>query len=122
MMYSVELTFKDFLGNERTGTYTFHLSESELLELEYKTNGELKRTLTALSEGMHDPEALTGFFTMFIKAAYGEMSSDGLTFDKTEEIWNKFYRSNAYNDLFMKVMTDDNAAIDLINGTMPKNE
>lgn len=121
-MYSIEIPFKDFLGQDRIGKYTFHLSESELLELEYKTGGELRRTLNVLSEGTENTVDLAGFFAMFIKAAYGEMSPDGLTFDKTEEIWNRFYRSNAYNELFMKVMTDDNSAIDLINGSMPKTE
>lgn len=121
-MYSVDITFKDFLGNERTNTYCFHLSESELLELEYRTNGELKRTLDNLSKGTYDTESLVGFFTMFIKAAYGEVSADGLTFDKTEDVWNKFYRSNAYNEFFMKICTDDNAAIDLINGAMATSE
>jgi hypothetical protein len=121
-MYKISIPFTDFLGNEHEKEYQFNLTESELLELEYKTDGRLRKTLEALSNGSTDTVDLAGFFAMFIKAAYGEISADGITFDKDETVWNKFYRSNAYNNLFMQVMTNDEAAINLINGAMPKQD
>lgn len=117
-MYRISIPFKDYFGNEHEKEYLFQLLPSEVLQLEADTNGGLRTAITDLSNG-RDPKDLTKFFSMLVKASYGEISSDGMLFDKSEEVWNKFYRSPAYDQFFMKIMTTDSTAINFINGILP---
>ena len=51
--------------------------------------------------------------------SYGEKSADGRRFVKSEKLSEEFSQTNAYSQLFMKLATDDKAAVAFINGIMP---
>lgn len=118
-MYRTKIEYEDFLGNPREKEVTFHLSESELLEFEAKTDHGLRKMIDSILED-HDELDITNFMVAFVKASYGEISQDGSIFDKSDDVWNKFYRSPAYDKFFMKVMTDEEASIEFINKTIEK--
>lgn len=52
--------------------------------------------------------------------SYGKPSLDGIKFEKSDEIWDNFYRSNAYSELFTELVTDAAKAADFINKIIPK--
>ena len=53
--------------------------------------------------------------------SYGEKSADGRRFVKSEELSKEFTQTNAYSQLFMKLATDDKAAVAFINGIIPES-
>lgn len=119
-MYRINIPFKDYFGGDHEIEYTFQLTTSEVLEIEASTDGSLRSAIEALDHG-RDPKDLTNFFSMLVKASYGKISDDGMLFDKSEDVWNRFYRSPAYNIFFMKIITNDSTAINFINGILPND-
>lgn len=117
-MYRINIPFKDYFGNDHEKEYMFQLTQSEMLQFEAETDNGLRKTLEALSEG-REPNDLVAFFSMMVKASYGEISDDGMIFDKSEDVWNRFYRSPAYDQFFMKLVTTDSTAINFLNGILP---
>lgn len=118
-MYKTTISYDDFLGNPRVKEATFHLSESELLQFEAETDHGLRKMITIILED-HDDLDITRFMLAFVKASYGEISPDGSIFDKSDDVWNRFYRSPAFDKFFMKVMTDGDEAVEFINKTIEK--
>ena len=55
-----------------------------------------------------------------LKMSYGRPSLDGIKFEKSDELWDDFYRSNAYSDLFTELVTDAAKAAEFINEIIPK--
>ena len=47
-------------------------------------------------------------------------SADGVHFIKNEEVWQEFASTNAYNDLYMELITDSAKASEFFNGIMQK--
>lgn len=113
------IKFTDFLNNVREQDYRFNLTEAELIELDLATDGGLKNLLEKLTDHQDVP-ALSGFFKDFIKRSYGVISDDGIDFIKNDEVWERFYRSNAYNALYMELITNEDAAMDFISKVFPK--
>lgn len=120
-MFVYTCNYVDFLGNEREEIFRFNLSQTELVNYELTTEGGVKQLIEKMIQAQDTP-SLTKFTQEFIKASYGEISPDGRRFDKSEELWNKFYRTNAYDELFMKMVTDSQFAIDFIDGVMPAED
>ena len=120
-MYRISIDYTDYLGNKRTKDATFNLTQSEMLEFEAKTDHGLRKLIKSIMDE-HDDLDITNFMVSFVKASYGEITPDGSMFDKSEEVWNRFYRSPAYDKFFMKVMTEDDAAMEFINQTISKNQ
>ena len=71
---------------------------------------------------MNDDKAgLYKLFEDLIKSSYGQKSEDGLHFRKSDQIWDNFYDSPAYEALFMEIMSDTDAAVSFFKGIMPKD-
>lgn len=58
-------------------------------------------------------------FESLIKMSYGRKSLDGRKFEKTEEIWNDFYQTEAYSILFTELVTDARKAAEFVNKIIP---
>lgn len=102
------IKFRDYDDNERETTAYFNLNESELAELIEEFGGRDSLTnLFANIKESGDGHRLTTFMRAIIKKAYGIKSGDGLRMKKTEEIWENFYQSEAYNEFFLGVMSSD---------------
>ena len=119
-MLKKTITYKDYNGVERTETHRFNLSESELVKMEMSINGGFvemaKRVIDA-----QDAPSLIKIFEDLISKSYGVMSADGKHFDKSEEITKEFMNTEAYNQLFMELVTDANAASEFFNGIVPSD-
>ena len=120
-MYKVNIVSKNFLDIEVEEEFSFNLNRSELLELEARTNGGLRKLINDLSDH-HESKDLVAFMSTFIKASYGVLSPDGRRFDKNDDVWEDFYRTNAYDKLFMELITDDEKALRFISNVLPAEE
>ena len=58
-------------------------------------------------------------FKKLILMSYGEKSADGKRFIKSKELSEAFSQSEAYNKIFMEIVTDSKAAAEFANGIMP---
>lgn len=112
------ITYKDFLGNERTEDFRFHLSSAELAEMELSTSGGMERMLNTIVKTQDTPKLIKIFKDLILKS-YGEVSNDGKRFMKSEEMSRAFEESNAYDNLFMELVTDSNKAADFFKGIVP---
>lgn len=119
-MYIKKIKFKDFNDNEREQDFYFNLRKDELAKLTAKYGQNFEQRVRNMA--MNDDKAgLYKLFEDLIKSSYGSKSEDGLHFRKSDEIWNDFYDSPAYEALFMEIMTDSDVATAFFKGIMPKD-
>jgi hypothetical protein len=116
-----EITYKDFNDEEVTETFYFNLSKAELVEMEMShEGGGLAESLQRMIAS-EDKKAIITEFKGIILGAYGKRSDDGRRFMKSQEFRDEFESSEAYSELFMELITDTGAAIEFVNGIIPKN-
>jgi hypothetical protein len=113
------ITFEDFNGNNVNEDHYFHLSKSDLVELEVSHKGGLKDWITHIIE-IEDAKALIEEFKKLILSSYGKKSGDGRRFIKTAALREEFESSPAYEELFMELVTDADKAAEFVNGVVPK--
>lgn len=117
-MIKETITYKDFLGNERTEDFRFHLTEAELLKMEMGISGGFIEYTNRIVAAQNAPEIIR-VFEELLQKSYGVMSPDGKRFMKTPELLQEFIETEAYSQLFTKLATDDEAAAKFINGVVP---
>lgn len=115
------MTYEDFNGNKRTDTFYFNLTKLECLELDLGVEGGMEGYLNNLVE-QQDFRSLVKEFKKIILASIGQKSSDSKQFIKNDEIRNGFAATNAFVDLFMRMATDTQFAIDFMNQVIPQIE
>ena len=113
-----KIKYTDFNGVEREEEFMFNLTEAEITEMELTTDGGLSDLIKKIISAQDTPEIIKTFKMLLLKS-YGEKSADGRRFIKSEELTEAFTQTNAYSQLFMKLATDDKAAIAFINGIIP---
>lgn len=119
-MLKKTMTYVDYDGNERTEDFYFNLSKAELMEMELGTSGGLEQMINNIIAAQDTPRIIEMFKKIVLKA-YGQKSSDGKHFRKSEEISKDFAETEAYSDLFMELATNTEAASAFINGIVPKD-
>lgn len=120
-MLKKTITYTDYNDVERTEDFYFNLTKSELVEMELSTEGGLMSKLERLS-GDPDGVEIMQIFKDIILKSYGEKSSDGKRFIKSEEISEAFSQTEAYNTLFMELVTDAEKAAEFAEAIIPNFE
>ena len=119
-MLKKTITYTDYNGVERTEDFYFNLTEAECVELEMGTTGGLSETMKKMVQ-TQDMPSIIKMFKNIVLNAYGEKSSDGRRFIKSEEISVAFSQTEAYSKLFMELTRNGEQYIsDFINGIIPK--
>lgn len=116
-MYTKEIKYIDFNGDERTEDYMFHISRSEAQELELSISGGMSAYLRKMIADKNG-HAIVQNMKNIILLAVGEKSEDGRRFVKSEEMRNAFYQSAAYDALFEELTTNAEACTDFVNGAL----
>ena len=116
-MIAKTITYTDFNDVERTETFYFHLTEPELAEMEVKAHG-LADYFKRITESKNTEDIMSAFKEL-LRMSYGVKSDDGRRFIKSEELTQDFISTNAYNELFMELATNEDAAIAFCNGIIP---
>ena len=113
-----KIKYTDFNGVEREEEFMFNLTEAEITEMELTTDGGLSDSIKKIIAAQDTPQIIKVFKMLLLKS-YGEKSADGRRFVKSDKLSEEFSQTNAYSQLFMKLATDDKAAVAFINGIMP---
>ena len=113
-----KIKYTDFNGLEREEEFMFNLTEAEITEMELTTDGGLSDSIKKIIAAQDTPQIIKVFKMLLLKS-YGEKSADGRRFVKSDKLSEEFAQTNAYSQLFMKLATNDKAAVAFINGIMP---
>ena len=117
-MYIKEVTITDFRGKERTVECCFNLTESELVELQYSKRGGFEASAQRMIDEEDHPAILNAYEEVILKA-YGEISQDGLHFDKSPEISKRFKCTPMFDQIFMELCTQDDAFDNFMRNVLP---
>lgn len=117
-MLKKTIKYEDYNGVKREENFYFNLSKAELTEMEFGTEGGYADMVEKIVKAMDQPAILRVFKDLILKS-YGEKSADGKRFIKSPEISLAFSQTEAYNELFMELMSDTDAAIKFFNGILP---
>lgn len=118
-MLKETMTYKDFNGIERTEDFYFNLTKTELTKMEMTTAGGLAERIQKIVAAQDVPAIMEVFEDLILKA-YGVKSPDGKRFEKSPELSAQFAQTAAYDQLFMKLATDADAASRFVNGIVPE--
>lgn len=122
-MLAEPITYVDFNGNERTETFYFNLSQAEVTEWEVSRKGGLSELIKLIMAEQDIPK-LMDIFKQIIIRSYGKKSADGRLFEKEDADGHKlvaeFMATNAYSNLYMKLATNAQAAVDFIHAVVPE--
>lgn len=120
-MFIKEVTYEDFNGNQQTRKYMFNLSKAELLEMQLSIGGGLTEYAKRITEAQDTP-ALAELFKKLLLMSYGEKSDDGQSFIKKRngvKLADEFEQTAAYAELYTELATNEQSAIEFINGIIP---
>ncbi len=116
-----KITYTDWDGNERTEDFWFHLSQAEITKMELSTEGGIEKWVTTIVNDRNGKDIVDTFEKIILKA-YGKKSLDGRRFEKSEELSKEFSETPAYDQLFVRLVTDTDEAVEFFNGIMPEVE
>ena len=119
-MLKETIKYTDYDGNEREEDFYFNLSKAELTEMQLSAEGGLEKRIQKIVSSQNGKEIMDLFKTILLKA-YGEKSDDGKRFIKNQGLRDSFEQSEAYSELFMKLVTDAEFATKFMTGIIPKD-
>lgn len=117
-MIKQTIKYTDYNGVERTEDFYFNLTKAELTQMELEMPGGMSNVLNRIVKEERVPELIKIFKDLILRS-YGVKSDDGKRFIKNKEVLDEFVQSEAYSELYMKLVTDAKAAADFINGIVP---
>ena len=117
-MLKKTINYTDFNGEKRTEDFYFNLTKAQLMELELGKSGGLTAYIEKITNAQSGPEILA-LFKELILIAYGEKDPEGKRFIKNDALREAFSQTEAYSELFMELVSDDEAAAKFINGIVP---
>lgn len=117
-MFSDIISYEDFNGETQTQEIFFNISKMEALELEAAHPEGYAKMLDEIAKKEDIAEILAAFKDI-VKLAYGVKSEDGKRFVKSEEAFKEFEESPVYDEFMMKLISEENYALDFILGALP---
>ncbi|MBR3720628.1 MAG: hypothetical protein IKN09_02690 [Clostridia bacterium] len=117
-MLKEKIKYVDYNGLEREEDFYFNLNKVELVELQLNTPGGFDKKLSEAIEKQDIPSIVSIVKDLVIKS-YGVKSEDGKRFIKSKDLTDSFVQSEAYNTLFMKIVSDADYATKFINSIIP---
>lgn len=123
-MWKETITYTDFNDVERTEDFYFNLSKAELIKMNTDSKGDLSDELTRILDN-DDKKGLMRYLYDIILKSYGEKSEDGRRFvkvnDKGMSLGEEFEQSDAFSELYIKLLDNDDALSNFTKGIMPKD-
>ena len=118
-----------FTEKEVTEEHYFHISKSDLVEMEMEEHGSKYekdgKELTGMQAKLQrvidseDGKAIMTEFKDIIRRAYGK--KDGDRFLKSAAIWEDFSATEAFSQLLWELCTNADEAAEFMNGIVPGN-
>lgn len=113
-MISKTITYVDYNGVEKKGTFWFNMSRADLIDLEMSEDGSWFDRIKKLVSEQKTREAYV-MIERFIKDAYGVKTPDG-GFDKDPKHLKAFRDSEAYSELIWGFVQNPDQFADFVNG------
>ena len=117
-MIKKNITYFDFDGEERTDAFYFNLSKAELMDIELDYDGNMSRAMNTMLE-KRDMKGVLGLLGKLVRKAYGEKSADGRRFLKNQELEDSFATTDAYSNLLIELVNDENKLRAFVTGVIP---
>lgn len=117
-MYKKTIKYEDYNGEEREEDFYFNLTVAEATRLEVNTEGGLDNMISKITRAKDNAEIIRVFEDL-VAYSYGEKSPDGRYFSKSPEITAKFKSSPAYDEFFVSLFADPQAASNFVKGIVP---
>lgn len=114
-MFKTEIEYVDYNGNTRKDMLYFNLSKAEMMEMELSTTAGVEEKLRMLI-ATKDNAAIVKTFKELVLKSYGIKSEDGTRFIKNDKLREEFEQSEAYSEMFMKLISDNEFQAKFING------
>lgn len=121
-MYKTTVTVENFDGEMKPVDLYFNLTKAEITKLQLSYKDGFDKYVDAIIhpiDGEPDPKKIMDLFEMLILKSYGVRTEDG--FIKTPEKAQAFATTEAYSELFMRLISDEKAQTDFFMGIMPKD-
>lgn len=115
------IEYEDYDGNKRKEEFRFNLTKAELMEMEVATSGGMVKKIQRITEAQDGAEIMALFKDIILRS-YGEKTPDGKRFIKSKELSEAFSQTEAYNILFMELVTDPDKANAFISAIIPADE
>lgn len=124
-MLKQTIDYVDFDNNKRTETLYFNISKSDLLD-----NLDLKDRLQSITDSLSgetrdltekEIREIIELVKLFMKLSYGIRSEDGRRFKKSEDIWQEFTETAAYDAFLMSLFEVPTRAIEFLVGVVPQD-
>lgn len=119
-MLTKTITYTDYNDVTRTEKFYFNLTKSELTQMNFESSCGFADYIKAIVDAKNVVE-VAALFKRIIDMSYGVKSMDGKQFIKNQTVLDEFRQSEAYNILYMELVTDDEVAANFINGILPKD-
>lgn len=117
-MIKKTITYKDFNDVKRTEDYYFNLTKAELTDLQLSAEGGLDVLINRIIKEQNITEIMR-IFKLIIQKSYGIKSDDGKHFRKSDEIFEDFANTNAYDELLVDIISSPESAEKFIEGILP---
>ena len=118
-MYKFVAKYENFNGDKKEKVLRFNLTASEIRTLQFSKEGGIDKYYEKIIRE-NDTAAIYNTFEELIKASYGIISDDGDQFIKSEEEYEKFKNSLAYEAFMDYIITSEDGATKFITGILPQ--
>lgn len=119
-MITKKITYVDYNGVERTETAYFNLTKTELAIMSNSVDGGVYNRLVRIVESKNTPEIMS-VFCEILKKAYCIKSDDGRRLIKSDDLFEEFSQTPAYDQLFTEITGDETAMASFIKGILPSD-
>lgn len=121
-MLKETIEYVDYNNTPRKEDFYFNLNEAEIIEMS-ANQIDLAARLQSVVDA-NDGGEIMRVFKDFLRRAYGEKSEDGRRFMKVDDngrpLVYGFMETEAYNKLFLRLVTEPDYAATFIQGILPK--
>lgn len=129
-MITRNITYTDFLGNQRTEEVYFHLSQTELTEFAMDLPDDVFDTFRKDPDMSNEKAAVTmldklgnkgvyKFIKDLLLKAYGVVVDDGRRFEKNEQLTTEFSQTVIFDTMLAELLSDDVKAAEFVNAVIP---
>lgn len=119
-MFKKTITYVDYNDVTRTEDFFFNLTKSDIMKMEMSVQGGLAEMIKRIVAA-EDAPAIIAVFEDLIQKSYGVKTLDGKGFDKNPKHFEAFKQTPAYDELFMQLATDADAAAEFVNQIIPSD-
>lgn len=119
-MLKKTITYTDYNDQKRTEDFWFHLTKTELIELDASNEGGLETTIRKIIKET-DTKRIVELVKTLVLKSYGEKSADGKRFIKSEEATTAFTQTEAYSQLFVDLISDASQMTAFFKGIIPQD-